>query len=1710
MRFRVLCAAVLLGACSDVTPTNPYDPAAPATVQRSANLSGRLVLPAGFDADALLTAEVALQDLAGDADLRVGVDDEGRFAFGELTPGRYRVRPEVGGFTAAPIVVALGIGEVLDLGPIELAPAVVLGGVRGRAERAGAASHDGIAVRARGTRYGTATDALGQFWIELPGRVEPYTLELTAAGHAPVQLDVRVRDGEIEALESTLVLPAQPGTLRGGVALEVLEVGDHFERVTVELARGDGVEQTTPLLADGRFAVELPPGAWEVTARLEGYEAVTERAEVLPGGVTEVATLRLPARLALVTGRVLLGGAETHGGTRVLSLETGAQTQTEADGGFELALLARRHTVRVVPPDGYTVPEGARETRVELSPGEERPLWSDDLVVTPLPVASLHGRLLSALDPDDWASRAVIGLASEDGAVQRLAPALRDGRFRFSGVPPGRYDVSVSARGHQPHTERGVELVEGENGPLEIPLVSDVVEAGAYVLGGRVLLGGVAEDGDHSGTAVRGRIGGVLVFATVTDETGAFVTPVAHDTHALTFAHPDYASAAGTLSWLVEAEAFTYEGRPLGDVGVFETLAPLNVGAVSGVLRSPLGVRDWARRGIVSLIGEGEQRLATLSTNADGDGAFEVANLRPGLYTLNVEVRGHRPWIEPALEVPARALALEAPIDLVPEEVRYGGRVTDRDRRAIPGVVVRARIEDNVIDTAISDADGAFTLTLVPETHALSFARAGYVGPEGIFLDWQDGAFAVRDGRAFEMQAVTGTLTVTVDVHPEWIPERQRVVRVRVSGEGVDRVDERVGDGAPVQFADLPAGTYVVLAERAGFGSDQRLVTLDERQPNPSVGLSVGLLSLDGAGLDLRGAEVTDSQLAALNLRGANLSGIELRPADGQRVNLCGVDLSGADLVGTALDGANLAGADLSGTTLANSSLGGASLAGADLTGTSFFGADLRDADFAVVPDGCAPERDETVFDATDFADANLAGAAFTAAPDPLPPGYVEVDCDAVRPEVALDLTAVDFSGANLSAATLVGVDLTGVDLSSASLQGTDLRGAELGGAAVVLSDLSDARFECARLRRSSFLGSVLARADFRQADLRDATMTEAVVDGTRFVRARLERSRFVGVLFADADLSGAVFTDADLRNAEFVDTRFHNGLDDDGWWRLEMDDFLPIELRGALLNNASLSDANLRRVDMTDALMRGADLTGANLREATLGRDLAGASLVGANLVDADLSDSRVADAVLQGPNPGRRAYYSLGTRWPELVPVPKFLRNPCAGKGEQDAPPAWPEEDPTVPTQAHFVHACSNLSALRRNPDEAEEEEELGIEVRAAKDFTRADLSMLDLRWADLTLAILREADLRGVDLTLGSMRQADFVGARLRDDDVDPPVKLRLAGVNLRDTVFAEDEDLSGFSFAGGALQGATFVGTNLRRADLRQAFVAGADFTRADLTDALLDGTVFDPTTIWPPDPFDPAALGAQDLPDDFVRIEPGAFLWHGSREVRISRPFLIHKTEVTAGQYRAALNGARCWNDNDNDWPSEVTCHMSVHQAIAYVNALSTSEGLESCYPSNSSPGFNAMSLDCEGYRVPTDAEWEYAARAGETGPVFAEPTGERCSVIPLHQQELWSRGPVSGPNAWGLSDTYGRYPEWVHHRAGATVPDGAVDPLIAPGGSRNEHGFLDCFARGGGFSGPGWNACTLSGGVNSPCYGGSERSLRPVRTLRVPPPPEDG
>lgn len=187
-------------------------------------------------------------------------------------------------------------------------------------------------------------------------------------------------------------------------------------------------------------------------------------------------------------------------------------------------------------------------------------------------------------------------------------------------------------------------------------------------------------------------------------------------------------------------------------------------------------------------------------------------------------------------------------------------------------------------------------------------------------------------------------------------------------------------------------------------------------------------------------------------------------------------------------------------------------------------------------------------------------------------------------------------------------------------------------------------------------------------------------------------------------------------------------------------------------------------------------------------------------------------------------------------------------------------------------------------------------------------------------------------------------------------------------------------------------------------------------------------------------------------------EPGHDTDETQHQVTLTHAFEMMESEVTQGQYQALMgNNPSYYKDCGSNCPVEF---VSWYNSLLYANALSARNGLPSCYDgSYALKSAYATPYDCPGYRLPTEAEWEYAARGGTVSAYYiGAVSSEECNSGNPLAAIAWFCGNYNGypqtvklrtANAWGLYDMYGNIEErvWDCYQADLGSAD-VTDPVV--------------------------------------------------------------
>ena len=181
------------------------------------------------------------------------------------------------------------------------------------------------------------------------------------------------------------------------------------------------------------------------------------------------------------------------------------------------------------------------------------------------------------------------------------------------------------------------------------------------------------------------------------------------------------------------------------------------------------------------------------------------------------------------------------------------------------------------------------------------------------------------------------------------------------------------------------------------------------------------------------------------------------------------------------------------------------------------------------------------------------------------------------------------------------------------------------------------------------------------------------------------------------------------------------------------------------------------------------------------------------------------------------------------------------------------------------------------------------------------------------------------------------------------------------------------------------------------------------------------------------------MGCTPAQEDFCDEEENP-----TREITLSRGFYMSRFETTQHQYTELMGSNPSENGDCGDCPVE---NVSWDDAARFALALSQEEGLAACYTCREG-GCTPIDplLECAGYRLPTEAEWEYATRCGQD---FVYAGGnDSFELAWTRHNATESTHPVGElqPNDCGFYDLSGNVWEWVHDKFGSYANLEATDP----------------------------------------------------------------
>jgi formylglycine-generating enzyme required for sulfatase activity len=204
-------------------------------------------------------------------------------------------------------------------------------------------------------------------------------------------------------------------------------------------------------------------------------------------------------------------------------------------------------------------------------------------------------------------------------------------------------------------------------------------------------------------------------------------------------------------------------------------------------------------------------------------------------------------------------------------------------------------------------------------------------------------------------------------------------------------------------------------------------------------------------------------------------------------------------------------------------------------------------------------------------------------------------------------------------------------------------------------------------------------------------------------------------------------------------------------------------------------------------------------------------------------------------------------------------------------------------------------------------------------------------------------------------------------------------------------------------------------------------------------------------------------------------------------------YSIGKYEITQKQWREVMGTNPSYFTGDNK-PVE---QVSWYEVVAFCNALSIREGFTPAYT------INGTTVSCNflsnGYRLPTEAEWEYAARGGAQSPNTQYSGSNMLSEVAWYNSNSSSTTHDVGtklPNQLGIYDMSGNVWEWVWDYSGSYTSASQTNPTGPTSGS-------DRRLRGGSWNNNAENCRSANRNNNNPDNRNNNNGARVLNTKKT-------
>ena len=193
-----------------------------------------------------------------------------------------------------------------------------------------------------------------------------------------------------------------------------------------------------------------------------------------------------------------------------------------------------------------------------------------------------------------------------------------------------------------------------------------------------------------------------------------------------------------------------------------------------------------------------------------------------------------------------------------------------------------------------------------------------------------------------------------------------------------------------------------------------------------------------------------------------------------------------------------------------------------------------------------------------------------------------------------------------------------------------------------------------------------------------------------------------------------------------------------------------------------------------------------------------------------------------------------------------------------------------------------------------------------------------------------------------------------------------------------------------------------------------------------------------------------------------QVTNGTFKMNGTADVTLTKPFFAGVFEVTQRQWYKVMGASKGSNVSDAQAPVNGVSYYEIRENAGNTDDAASDWPANSAVNNNSFMGLLRAKTGLSGLDLPTEAQWEYACRAGTTGDLYNGGTTTNDANLvawwSANSSNMTHRVGQKLPNAWDLYDTHGNVAEWCLDWPVGTIV-AATNPVgLATGTARETRG----------------------------------------------------